>query len=165
VSRQPRTDRLERCFPHAVADAGYLVRRSRAVAQRAKETMMRLMRFLTITALAAGWQYGVPAAKAQTETPSQGTSTPSPNIPERKLDAAAAALMRVASLQEEYQQRIADAPQSDKQKVADEARQAVTKAVTDQGLSIEEYSTILQAAKNDPEVRGKILQRLQPSKQ
>jgi hypothetical protein len=36
------------------------------------------------------------------------------------------------------------------------------KAVTDQGLSVDEYSTILQVAQNDPQVRDKLLQRLRP---
>ena len=44
-----------------------------------------------------------------------------------------------------------------------EANDALEKAVTDQGLSVEEYSSILEVAKNDPEVRGKIIQRIRPS--
>jgi hypothetical protein len=38
------------------------------------------------------------------------------------------------------------------------------KAVTDQGLSVEEYTSIMVVAQNDPMVRQKILQRLKPSK-
>jgi Domain of unknown function (DUF4168) len=34
------------------------------------------------------------------------------------------------------------------------------KAVTDQGLSVEEYTTILKVAQNDPVVRGKLVQRM-----
>jgi hypothetical protein len=36
------------------------------------------------------------------------------------------------------------------------------KAVTDKGLSVEEYTSILEVAENDPAVREKILQRLHP---
>jgi hypothetical protein len=36
------------------------------------------------------------------------------------------------------------------------------KAVTDRGLSVEEYSSILQLAENDPGVREKIIQRIHP---
>lgn len=36
-------------------------------------------------------------------------------------------------------------------------------AVTDQGLSVEEYTSILVVAQNDAEVREKILQRIRPS--
>ena len=37
------------------------------------------------------------------------------------------------------------------------------KAITDQGLSVEEYTLILVVAQNDPVVREKILQRIGPS--
>lgn len=41
-----------------------------------------------------------------------------------------------------------------------EANEAITKAVTDQGLSVEEYGRIIQVAVNDPDLRRKILERL-----
>jgi hypothetical protein len=34
------------------------------------------------------------------------------------------------------------------------------KAVTDQGLSVDEYTTILELAQNDPIVRNKMVQRM-----
>jgi hypothetical protein len=36
------------------------------------------------------------------------------------------------------------------------------KAVEDQGLTIEEYNSIIVVAQNDPDVRNKILQRMHP---
>ncbi len=87
----------------------------------------------------------------------------SPNIPDQKLDAAAAAIERVASLKQDYQQRIAAAAPSDKERIANEAINALAKAITDQGLSVEEYDSILEVAQNDPEVREKIRQRIRPS--
>ena len=39
------------------------------------------------------------------------------------------------------------------------------KMVTDQGLSVEEYDSILEVAQNDPDVREKIRQRIRPSAQ
>ena len=36
------------------------------------------------------------------------------------------------------------------------------KAVTDQGLSVEEYNSILVVAQNNPEVRKKIVERMRP---
>ena len=36
------------------------------------------------------------------------------------------------------------------------------KAVTDRGLSVEEYTSILEVAGNDPDVRQKIIQRIHP---
>jgi hypothetical protein len=100
----------------------------------------------------------------QVETPSPGLSAPAPNITDQKLDAAAAALKRVAVLQQTYRQRLAQAPaQADKDRITAEADTALTNAVADQGLTVEEYVSIMDVAQNDPEVRGKILQRIRPS--
>jgi Domain of unknown function (DUF4168) len=84
------------------------------------------------------------------------------NIPDQKLDAAAAAMKEVASVKEDYEQRIEAAAPSDKQRIANEANNALVKAVTDKGLSVEEYTLILAMAQRDPEVREKIVQRIRP---
>jgi len=62
-----------------------------------------------------------------------------------------------------YQQRIAAAPTSDKRCIADEGMQELAKAVSEQGLSVEEYTTILEVAQNDPDVLEKLKQRIRPS--
>jgi AmiR/NasT family two-component response regulator len=105
----------------------------------------------------------VPAANAQVQSPSPGLPDQSPNISDQKLDAVATAIERVASLKQDCQQRIAAAAPSDKERIANEAINALAKAVIDQGLSLEEYDSILQMAQNDPEVREKIRQRIRPS--
>ena len=105
----------------------------------------------------------VPAANAQVQSPSPGLSDQSPDISDQKLDAVATAIERVASLKQDYRQRIAAAAPSDKERIAIEAINALAKAVTDQGLSLKEYDSILEVAHNDPEVRGKIRQRIRPS--
>ena len=128
-----------------------------------------LMRSLFAAVLmAAGWYSSditiASAQDAQREAPSPGVLTPASGITEQKLDAAAAALERVASLQKTYRQRLTEAPaQADKERIVAEANDALEKAVADQGLSVDEYSSILEVAQNDPEVRGKILQRIRPS--
>jgi hypothetical protein len=122
-----------------------------------------------------------PAANAQVQSPSPGLSDQSPdisdqkldavpglsdqspNISDQKLDAVATAIERVASLKQDYRQRIAAAAPSDKERIAIEAINALAKAVTDQGLSLKEYDSILEVAQNDREVRGKIRQRIRPS--
>ena len=97
-----------------------------------------------ILLLAAG--VFVPPANAQVQSPSPGLSEQAPNISDQKLDAAAAAIKRVASLKQDYQQRIAAAVPSDKERIANEAINALAKAITDQGLSVEEYDSILEVA-------------------
>lgn len=128
--------------------------------------MRILMRSLSAAVLMVGCYSYVPIANAQNaprQAPSPGPSAPAPQITDQKLDATAAALERVASLQKTYRQRLAEAPQDDKERIVAEANAALTKAVSDQGLSVEEYSSILEVAQNDPEVRGKILQRIHPA--
>ena len=56
--------------------------------------------------------------------------------------------------------RLEAANDSDKQRIVDEANDALAKVVTDQGISVEEYLGMLVIAQNDPQVRDKIIQRL-----
>jgi hypothetical protein len=120
------------------------------------------MRPLAAAVLSTAWLFSVPAANAQAQSPSPSPSDQSQNIPDQKLDAAAAALAQVSSVKENYQQRIEAAAPSDKQRIADEGNKALTEAVTGQGLSVEEYTSIIVVAQKDPEVREKILQRVRP---
>ena len=115
-------------------------------------------------ALTAAWLLLVPAAHAQNQAVSPKQSA-SPNISDQKLDAAAAAINHVTSVRQDYQQKIATAAPSDKDRLAGDASNAMKKAVTDQGLSVDEYSSILRVAQNDPGVRDRLLQRLHPSGQ
>jgi len=98
----------------------------------------------------------------QTQSNSQGQST-RPNIPDNKLNAVAAAIPHVASIKQDYQKRIETAPQNAQQRMIGEATAAMTKAVTDEGLSVDEYSAILEVARNDPSVRQEITQRMHAS--
>ena len=61
-----------------------------------KETNMRaLMRPLIAAIFGGAWLLTLPVAFAQVQSPAPGLSEPSPNIPDQKLDAAAAAVQRV----------------------------------------------------------------------
>jgi len=124
---------------------------------------MQLFTPLAAALLMATWHVGVPAANAQAEAPQPSVSEPKSDITDQKLDAMAAALEQVITVKESYQQQIAAAPAADKERIAAEAKNALVKAVTDQGLTVEEYSSILVVAQNDPQVREKIVQRLRPA--
>lgn len=98
--------------------------------------------------------------RAEDQSP-PGTSVPAPKpISDQKLGAAAAAMQQVSTLRQTYQQQIAQAPDSDKPRLTGEANQALAKAVTDQGLSLDEYNSILQEAQRNPTVRDGLLQRM-----
>jgi hypothetical protein len=116
--------------------------------------------------LAAASLFLAPAVNAQTQTPSAPSTTkpqpaaPAADISEKKLDAAAKAVKNVSTIRDSYEQKLIKAPSDQKAKLADEASDAMAKAVKDEGLSVEEYTSIIEVAQNDPVVRNKLLQRL-----
>jgi len=134
-------------------------------ARKEAKLMQLFTRSTAAVLLIAGGLLGIPAANAQVQSPAPSASDKSANIPDQKLDAAAAAIERVASLKQDYQQRIAAAAAPDKERILNEAVGALKKAVNDQGLSVEEYDSILEVAQNDPDVREKIRQRIRASSQ
>jgi len=103
------------------------------------------------------------AQSPQAQSPQ--AQSPSPTISDEKLNAAAAAIGRVTSIRQSYEPKIAAAPPANKQHMTEEANDAMKKAVTDQGLSVDEYNSIIRTAQNDPSVRQKLSQRIPHSSQ
>jgi Domain of unknown function (DUF4168) len=122
---------------------------------------------------AANAQMNPPQARPQTQSPQTQfprtqppqTQSPSPTISDEKLNAAAVAIGQVTNIRQSYERKIATAPESDKQRLTDEANDALEKAVTDQGLSVDEYNSIIRTAQNDPALRQKLSQRIPRSGQ
>ena len=137
----------------------------------------RLLRSFAAAALSVSALLLIPAANAQMNPPQARpqaqppqtqppqTQPPSAPISDDKLNAAAAAIGQVTTIRESYESKIAAAPASDKQRLTNEANDALTKAVTDQGLSVDEYNSIMRTAQNDPAVRQKLTQRIPHSGQ
>jgi predicted ATPase with chaperone activity len=101
-------------------------------------------------------------------SPQPQQAAPSAAITDRQLDAAAKAVQRMKTVKETYQKRIDAAAPGDKQRLMSEGNDALEKAVTDQGLTVDEYNRIITVAENDPAVRTKLLERLhqpRPSQQ
>jgi hypothetical protein len=128
---------------------------------------MRLFpRSLAAAILTAGCYLSTATVNVLAQSPQPGPSTSAPDLSDQKLSATAAAMERVASLQRNYRQRLAatEAP-AEKERIVAEANNELTKAVTEQGLSVEEYTSILDAARDNPEVRDKLIQHIRPSDQ
>jgi hypothetical protein len=132
----------------------------------------RLLQPSAAAVLSIAGLLSLPAANAQTNQPqahpqvqSPQAQSPSPTISDEKLRAAAAAVGQVTSVKQSYEHRIAEAPPSDKERLTNEANDALEKAVTDQGLSVDEYNSIIRTAQNDPTVRQKLAQRISHSGQ
>lgn len=115
---------------------------------------------LSLTAANAQNQQGQSPSASPPAATSPEQSSPSADIPDQKLDATAAAVKGVTAVRQTYEDKLASASATDKKRIVDEAQQAMAKAVTDQGLSLEEYTKILQVAQNDPVVQNKIIERL-----
>ena len=103
-----------------------------------------------------------PPAKSQAASPS--AIAPS-DLSDQTIDAVATALEKVTKVDQDYSQQIAQAPSSDRERIVEEANNVMVKAVTDQGLSVEEYSKIIEVASNDAGLRQKILQRIPSARQ
>ena len=129
-------------------------------------TRTRLLHTLAAAALSVAGLLPLPAANAQMNPPQarRQAQPPSPTISDEKLNAAAAAIWQVRDIQQSYQRKIEAAP-SDKQRLTIEANDAMAKAVTDQGLSLDDYNSIISTAQNDPVVRKKLTQRMRRSGQ
>lgn len=130
----------------------------------------RPLRSAAAAVLSAAWLLLPLAAVAQTQPPSQTQTSPRGQSPasrvsDQQLDAAAAAIRQVTTVRETYAPKIAAAPASDKKRLTNEAKNALVKAVTDQGLSVDEYDGILQMAQNDAMLRQKLIQRIGSSGQ
>jgi hypothetical protein len=115
--------------------------------------MRRLTQGCFAAALCALSVFSFQPAHAQSQTAS-------PNISDQKLDATASAMQHVNNLQKTYQDKLANTSPADQDRVIAEGNAALEKAVTDQGLSVEEYSTILETAQKDPALRDRLIQRL-----
>ena len=115
------------------------------------------------TAVAAAGLMLIPVAQAETQSSPQSspkTTVQPADISDSKLDAVAAATKEVSVIRKNYEQKLAQTPEKDRDRLVGEADAAMTKAVTDKGLSVEEYVSIIEVAQNDAGVRGKLLQRL-----
>jgi hypothetical protein len=123
---------------------------------------MRLL-FLVLIVAAAG---ALAAPSGHAQAPSASPASPATSrLSNEKLDQAAAAIARVAFLRQSYEHQLAQADPAEREKIAEQASGELAKAVNDQGLSVEEYNSIVDRARTDPDVRKKILDRLQPAQE
>lgn len=105
------------------------------------------------------------AAGAQTQPP-PSTAAPAAapaakaQVSDQQITKAAFAMGKVMNIRQTYNQKLTQAKPEDRGRIADESQAAMQKAVTDQGLSVDQYNAILQEAQNDPNVREKLMSRL-----
>ena len=124
--------------------------------------MRRSIVSVAATVLSAGWLITQPAvAQTQPAKPNApGTAAPNATVSDQKLDQAAAAIQQVTTIRNDYAGKLSGASGDEQDKIAEEAHAAMQKAVTDHGLSVDEYNSIIRLAQNNPSVRDQIMKRL-----
>lgn len=122
-------------------------------------------RYLIIAASGA-CLLGAPIASGEdrsSQPPSLPNESSQVDVPDQKLDAVAAAIKNVANLKQDFEEKLESAAPPEQERIVNEARDAITKAVTEQGLSVGEYTAILVIAQNVPQVRERLLERIRRS--
>ncbi|MCO5146176.1 MAG: DUF4168 domain-containing protein [Aquamicrobium sp.] len=102
---------------------------------------------------AASAQDAVPAPAPQTETPAAA-----PQQDDAKLKSFAVAFIEVAKVTQSYQPQIESAGTAeDQSRLRQEAGEKMVEAVNEaEGITLDEYNTIIQAAQTDPDLAQKI---------
>jgi len=99
-------------------------------------------------------------APAQTQPPQAAPTAPAgPRVDEAKLQSFVVAFLEVNKVGQQYQPQLeaAGADQAKRAQIQEEATQKMTEAVEkSDGITVEEYSTILANAQSDPELAGQI---------
>ena len=94
---------------------------------------------------------------AQAPSPSVAPGAPGAPIPDGTIGKAGAALRDVAKLQQKYQGRMDSATPEQKQGLSEQANAEAVQAIQSHGLSVQEYSTVVRTAQNNPQVKQRLL--------
>lgn len=105
--------------------------------------------FLLLASVAA-----VPALSSQgVDETAQEVQLAQAGFSEDQLEAFAVASLEVQAVNEKWMTRIAEAESAEKgQELREQAIEEMTGAVRNEGLTVEEYNRIYDAAENDPEI-------------
>jgi hypothetical protein len=99
----------------------------------------------------------LPAAAQQTSRVPQQQAQQS-QVPDTTVKKVGSALRHVAMIRENYTQRSQSvSSQQQRQAMADQAETDAMKAVSDEGLSLQQYNQVIQLAKSDPQLRDRLL--------
>jgi hypothetical protein len=108
------------------------------------------MRRLVTFATTAGLLLAPVLAMAQAPAPSA-------TIPDQTIGKAGAALHDVAKLQQKYQGQMELASPEQKKGLSEQANAEAVQAIQSHGISVQEYSTVVRTAQNNPQVKQRLL--------
>jgi hypothetical protein len=126
--------------------------------------------FQTAAAAAVGCSVlAVPVVAQQGRTDTPAPSAPaatsqSGQMSDAMVQKVGAALRHVATIRQTYQQRAQSAnTQQQVQDLNDQARKEMVKAISDQGLSVQQYQQAIQMAQADPALKQRVISAAQQS--
>lgn len=117
-----------------------------------------LLTALSALALGVGASVGTAVAQEPAPTPEAQAPAAAPSLEDDKLQSFAVAFLEVSKVTQEYQPKIAAAgTPEDQQKLQQEAGEKMVEVVnSSEGINVEEYNMIIQAAQTDPELAQRI---------
>lgn len=87
-----------------------------------------------------------------------GIATQSSSVSDVTVQHVGKAIRNVTQLRQQYTQRVqASTSQQARQELDTQAQRDMTKAVTDQGLTLQQYDQVIQLAQADPTLRQRLL--------
>jgi hypothetical protein len=108
-----------------------------------------------IVTLAATAALALSPALGMAQTP--GTQASPAAIPEQTIGKAGAALHDVAKLQEKYQGQMDSASPEQKKGLSEQANAEAVEAIQSHGISVQEYTSVMRTAQNNPQVKQRVL--------
>ncbi|HEY4043219.1 MAG TPA: DUF4168 domain-containing protein [Rhodopila sp.] len=112
-----------------------------------------------IVTLAATAAFALAPALALAQTPA---SPPAPAaIPDQTIGKAGAALHDVAKVQQKYQGQMDSASPEQKKGLSEQANAEAVQAIQSHGISVQEYTTVMRTAQNNPQVKQRLLSAAQ----
>jgi hypothetical protein len=129
-----------------------------------RENYMREFRIAAIAAamLAAGVASGWAAQKSTVTQQPQADTAQEGAVPDALVHKVGAALRQTATIRQKYTQRAqaASTPEQ-KQALSSQVETEMMRAISDQGLSLQQYNQVIQMAQADPALKQRVLSAAQ----
>ncbi|MBD0272412.1 MAG: DUF4168 domain-containing protein [Acetobacteraceae bacterium] len=113
-----------------------------------------LVAALGLAAAPLGAQQAPPATTPMAE---QGTQAGGAQVPEATVQRAGAAIRDLSGIQARYTQRMQGAQPAEHQAIAEEAAGAAEAALAAQGLTVDEYNSVIRLAQADQSLRERLI--------
>lgn len=100
-----------------------------------------------------------PQEQQQQQMPQQQEA---PEVTDAQVESFVDAYVAVNEVREEYTERLQNAEDQEKaQELQQEANEAMTAAITDSGMEVEEYQEVAMAVNADPDIRDQVTEMLE----